>query len=91
MTDEYKSDIITKFIVAYERMRDKIHFPVKTPTDDLICPICGGRYKRRDKSKHAKRNKHKKMLPLVLEGRVFPSMEWEETEQDMEDTDEDEE
>lgn len=88
MSDFHKSDIVNKFIFSYERMRDIIHFPVKTPTDDLICPICGGRYKRRDKSKHSKRKKHKSMLPLVLEGKVFPLLEWEETIQEIESSEE---
>lgn len=88
MTEEYRNEIINKFIIAYEKMRDKIHFPIKTPVDDLVCPICGGRYKRRDKSKHSKRKKHKVMLPLVLDGKVYPTLNWEQTEQEEESSDE---
>ncbi len=90
MSEAYRSEIINKFIIAYEKMRDSIHFSVKTPIDDLVCPICGGRYKRRDKSKHSKRKKHKLMLPLVLGGKVFPTLDWEETNQEIEESNEEE-
>lgn len=78
---EDKKTFVSNYISAYEKMRDKLHFPVKTPIDDLICPICGGKYKRRDKSKHCKRKKHRQLLPLVLEGKLMPTIAWEEVEE----------
>jgi len=77
---EDKQTFISNYIRAYEKMRDKLRFPVRTPIDDLICPICGGHYKRRDKSKHSNTKKHKKLLPLVLEGKMMPIIAWEEVE-----------
>jgi hypothetical protein len=71
-----KVEVIARFIEGYERMRDKLHFPVKTPLDKLICPICGKKYTRKNKAVHAKRRLHKKMLKYVLEGTVMPYIEW---------------
>ena len=77
MTDQ-KEKVISNYLASFEKMRDRIHFPTKTPKDDLVCPICGGHFKRRDKSKHSKGKKHKQMLPLILSGRVMPYVEWAE-------------
>jgi hypothetical protein len=77
MTDQ-KEASINSYILAFEKMRDRIHFPVKTPKDNLQCPICGGHMKRRDKSKHSKGKKHRQMLPLILSGKVMPYIEWVE-------------
>ena len=73
---DYTREIVKKFISSYEKMRDKLYYPVKTPLDDLVCPICGGRYKRRDKSKHSKGQKHQKLEPVVLCGNKPPYLEF---------------
>jgi hypothetical protein len=67
---------MSDFLRAYEKVRDAQLFIEKSPKDNIICVICGGCYTRRDKSKHARRKKHLRMLPLVLEGTVFPYIEW---------------
>lgn len=67
---------VSDFLTAYEKMRDILYFPQKSPMDDLTCVICNGYYRRRDKSKHAKGKKHKLMLPLILSGTVTPYIEW---------------
>jgi hypothetical protein len=75
--DIKKDESIVQFIKSFERMRDKIHHPIKTPLDPLICPICAGKYRRRDKSKHASGKKHNRMLKMVHSGKVNPILEWD--------------
>lgn len=76
MTD--KETCIVRYIKAYEKLRDKLIYPIKTPLDDINCPICGGKYKRRDKSKHAKRKKHGVMMKEILKGKLMPIIEWDD-------------
>lgn len=42
-------------------------YDVRKPTDDLKCVVCGGKFKRRDQSKHKKTKKHRKKLEEIYE------------------------
>jgi len=69
---------VSDFLGAYERLTDAQFFPIKSPHDDIICVVCGGAYKRANRSKHCKGKRHLRDLSLILDNKVHPYLDWQE-------------
>jgi hypothetical protein len=76
---------IFDFLDSYEQMidysiiqnrRERGLEPVIKGTDELICPLCFGKYKRKNRKSHERSKHHKLHYRKVIYGEIKPLINW---------------